>query len=1171
MEAMHIAYVENYIDYTDTRPDVEISVEIKEVSDFDLHTGIFSASFIVTLDWEESEFIEGVHYHQDGRSKEFVISQSVLEDYNSFNPCICIANAVDGPDQFERVSEPKIQRLMTRQKSASGESVWVTKQFRFNGRLQCSQVDGTQFPWDMQRLPLQVKSLPMEGETTLGQPRDVRLVEPRLRKMEVVEKGRRKKVDKTTVFRYDDLSQDPNLHTVEAHKWSMVDQSNLGDDPVPNFVVGEMKVCAFGGSDPAPNEYHVEIVLVRAWTHYFFDFQIQMLLVVVSMCTAWVPFSPDSVPNRLSISMTIVLAIVFFATSKPPAISDLTYSTMHDFFDQVMLFISVMGCIENVFVYVQCYGMDRRNVNDWELGVGNLLPHSLCEEGFMGASLADQWFIIFMFVVMLGFFTQLIVKAQLYRLRFLAQAQQELGACDLNVEDNIGWKVVGTELAASQSAGGTLTASQSKTAGGTLGSNRLMLTASDVRAQMRRTSSRAGAFFEFSFEESKDAHTQIALCIARHSMPMLYIFPRWWTAAALGRTACHRCCSCRCRRRPAHEYTAVGKSTRTLQASGDSSDRTMRSERSLESPLGMVEEERPDEEWLQKYYGARPKLDSIARIVDCGTGEAGFYEYRVRQRRGATDEKPMVFMEKSTKKSYGAKGQPDTTFMEEYVLKEDGPRRFAELLAKEFFPEDERDRLKQSGASNFSGLQSMSASRGTNQQQLGLPTDGQAKRGRCKIFLGPTGGNRDKLITSRQTAEKVVQWRGKVEQILNENLQIEHAGIQVDFLFFVPTAEDEATYELIATEFLVQRGDLRVSDIPTGHNKVPFAGAELNQALMRAGKARAKSGGSGTMFSFQEFIREFQDLMDSEIDEAKMKEWFDLAKDEDSLFAEAAALSEVIREEPQLMRALIKNRLFNGTLSAGGGSCQITVKPDHEERVQLQRPGIAGNRPNSPPDGHLSTSGQPPPLTARSTSGHSNQVLRTSEFHSVSVGNKTPLIADPSGYAMFPKTDPITKDLLDAWREKIKDNLVNKDLPYKLQGNLRGVYVGISAIFYAAKSANCQELLLPKAEFLKRLEAKLEDLLAEVEKQRRIAAREAEKDQKVYDHKEFANLVLVHTLVSHVLAETAWIVCKRNWRADPASVEKDSKTPGDVWDEPEEKLPEYVATWSLGFYLNQTS
>ncbi|CAE8725430.1 unnamed protein product, partial [Polarella glacialis] len=126
----------------------------------------------------------------------------------------------------------------------------------------------------------------------------------------------------------------------------------------------------------------------------------------------------------------------------------------------------------------------------------------------------------------------------------------------------------------------------------------------------------------------------------------------------------------------------------------------------------------------------------------------------------------------------------------------------------------------------------------------------------------------------------------------------------------------------------------------------------------------------------------------------------------------------------------------------------------------------------------------------------------------------------------------MTPELLKRWQVRIREKLESMDLPPKLDGNLRGVYIGISAVYYAADLAGCSEVLLPKAVFVERLGAKLADLLANPPAPKKCKPGQ----DQVFDHREFANLVLVREVVSRVMADTAWIVCKRNWRAAPVTV-----------------------------------
>jgi len=1126
---MHRAYLEHAIDYTDRRPEVQVTVEIEELVDFDLVGQQFTASFRLMLDWEEPGFVEGVHYHQDLTVNHFVISNWLLDDKNSFNPRITIANAVDFncEEDPERPVEPKIHRLVTRSKG--GESVWLTKEYQFSGALRCQHVDGAPFPFDVQRLPIQVKSVPMPGLTSLGAERKVRLVQPKLRRAEEKEKKTKKKKDKNAVLRIDNYIGD--LDDLQAHHWKHKKSSSYAAGQAAgyeenNLVVGELRVCAFGGSDPKTDEYHVEMVLVRDWTSYLFDFVMQMTLVIVELTSAWVPFNTDSISNKLSISLTIILAMVLL--EKPAAIQDLTVSTVWERFNMNLVALSVVICVGNVFVWVQCWGMDRGGMRSDLMGAkDSWLPDSLCEEDMnLRASRFDSIFMLLIFAVILVLFIHMVLHASLFQLRSLINIKDELNAMDetINQDGAVRTSVSGRDSATLARGSKAPQMSSSKKIG-------------DIkRKQVNRLSiiSRilGGRTNDFNALAS-DA--DIAICLARHGMPMLYLLPQLWAKLAFARPseellACRRCR----RRRRGEEVQATAGAGEIVTVAGTG----------LQQAATGVDNPAPDD-FFEKFVGCRPPLhrDEPAHIVDCGTGEVGFYTYRWRL---PLSSKPQnSFDKRETKEmvyldcNYKHKLASERTFMEEFVYSEDGAERFTQVLVEQFRIGHPSEGMYQSPPPS-APMKGTAIREETNNLQGTVGRKRQDPEGcrhkKAKIFFGPTGQNRQTLLHSADHAKAMESWVDQVQEELEKHSK-------VDFLLFVPTEKDEATYELVATEWLVQRGDLDVTRIPQGKNRVPFAGLELSQALMRAGKP---SSGGAHAFSLHEFVREFQDLMDTDVDHAFMEAKFKQAALQSSVdenFADVTALSEVMRSSPQLMRALVKSRLFHGTLSAGGGSCQITVKPDHHDRRHMEDNGIARATPRV----------ESKTAFERSTS---NSVLRSSEFYSVKLGFKLPLIGED---ALFKKTEPMSSNLVEAWRTRIRKEIASMDLPHKLNGNLRGVFIGISAVYYAAQLAGCAECLLPKASFLQQLGEKLDELLA-----RPREPKESKGGGLVYDHRDVSNLVLVSEIVGSVLAESAWIVCKRNWTAQSAMMEVH-----DVEDKDGEPLPKYVATWSLGFYLSQ--
>jgi len=205
----------------------------------------------------------------------------------------------------------------------------------------------------------------------------------------------------------------------------------------------------------------------------------------------------------------------------------------------------------------------------------------------------------------------------------------------------------------------------------------------------------------------------------------------------------------------------------------------------------------------------------------------------------------------------------------------------------------------------------------------------------------------------------------------------------------------------------------------------------------------------------------------------------------------------------------------------------------------------------------------------------SQQGLDSSQVHSIPLGNRTPLVSmtiteAADGSSPFSLTLPKTKSLahellcddsdvrrsvkhfppketrpawpedgpvdanrLELWRQLVCSCAEERGLPTQQ----RGLYVGISALYYAAKLAGCAGEVLVRDTFLRCLKAKRDELLKDA----------------MGSGRDLANLTLVMSLVQFVLHRTALIVCKRSWSVGEPGAQTD-----------------FVATWTLGMYLKHS-
>jgi len=234
-----------------------------------------------------------------------------------------------------------------------------------------------------------------------------------------------------------------------------------------------------------------------------------------------------------------------------------------------------------------------------------------------------------------------------------------------------------------------------------------------------------------------------------------------------------------------------------------------------------------------------------------------------------------------------------------------------------------------------------------------------------------------------------------------------------------------------------------------------------------------------------------------------------------------------------LLRALLRARLFSGTLSVGSGSSQVTLRCSTSlESSQVHSIPLGNRTPlvsmtiTDCSDGSSPFSSSLPKtcMLAHQLLTADGDAARPSKFAS------TPKETRPA----WPEDGPVDKSRLDLWRMLVRCCAEERGIPTEQ----RGLFVGISALFYAAKLAGCAGTVLPRDAFLERLAARRNELLRD----------------GACNGRDLANLTLVMTMVEFVLHRTALIVCKRMWYVgDPSS----SQT-------------EFVATWTLGMYLKHS-
>eukprot|EP00403_Amphidinium_massartii_P020864 CAMPEP_0178393008 /NCGR_PEP_ID=MMETSP0689_2-20121128/11968_1 /TAXON_ID=160604 /ORGANISM="Amphidinium massartii, Strain CS-259" /LENGTH=1116 /DNA_ID=CAMNT_0020013591 /DNA_START=121 /DNA_END=3468 /DNA_ORIENTATION=- len=1112
-ESVNQSNVSVELDYTDTWPAVEVTVAINEMHRFDMQELVFDADFTVYLDWTDSKLRRGVHYEYNTEHGKFELHpslQSLKSDLRFFNPVVEIENGKLTPES-DSDTLPSIFNEIT----VDGQDVpWLTKRFEFIGTLACRHVNAQFFPFDVENLSIRLAICDMQGVTSLGHPRTVSLREPELRKRWRHSQMRRQKVGSRAKW----AIAHPE-HEAMSHMWKIRDDAETTGEA--SFLVGEMRVLAFGGAPTAAgHSYILTVCLRRLWyPRYVFEFVIQNLQVLTALFSIFVPFTEDLLANRMGITLTVLLTLVSSMSSRPALIEMVPYPTLWDNYGQVVVFCVCVVGLGNLLVFVQCWGLFRQagfpddpdtefyfdpdlELEIHKLGVSGPLSQNvgLCRKtnafGMTNLRLTNMDAIILYLqlsfqVWIIGHF---LLKAEMHRVSTLLMLKHRIDSPD-------------------HSPGKY---------------SKLVLCGRDG----------------FQFVERLNTDE----CAAFVSMMWSpHVFLWIWG---------------KCRRmRDNLRRVVVRDDSDTFHAT--------RAREMLEAATASLKEEDKKLPKISRFHVKLSPFDYF-RVIDVGSGEMGFYCYwldsatRCVCAEGVNDKlkyvKNMTFVDQFL---YGTGGVD--SLVEEIVTRfrlhrlmsgtdsfnDAGPRRAGTadevsmpgvpLLGEDGIAggdpsmpgsparRDEGDVENPAMAPTTTGfgeglVETVGSLLGAafslrhhadhHHDQPPPSRDGGRSRRKRKILLCLTGANRQMLSDDAQGRKELADYL----RLVNDRL----AEFNVECIAYSPEDVDEAMYELWATEWVIQHGDLSLDGI----RQHIFTPAH-----------RILKGIPGTdRAEWEEVSRCYADLQA----EVELKAaYIEASSDEGSppsrtarnmlgvpASVPIAAFYDAFNQSDVLLRSLLRARVFGGTISAGSGSSQVTLRSSANlDSSQVSSLPLGNRTPLVSMKLGLSNDAWTclSPKLPRTRSKAIHLLTESGDGHRRTIVDETRPAWSEDG--------PVDATLLQQWRDLVLICAEERDIPRER----RGMFVGISAVFYAAKLANCAEMVLDRDTFLNRLDRKMGELLAAGGK----------------DGRGLANIVLVHSLVETVLHKTALIVCKRNWTVGEGTALR----------------TEFVATWTLGLYL----
>eukprot|EP00397_Hematodinium_sp_SG-2012_P001422 GEMP01001424.1.p1 GENE.GEMP01001424.1~~GEMP01001424.1.p1 ORF type:complete len:1011 (+),score=179.60 GEMP01001424.1:380-3412(+) len=943
------------------------------------------------------------------------MSRWLRDSDQCFNPMIEIDNKVEG--EFGMMSEnsdvyPRIKKVLRAEEhegSTPRDVPWLTKRIRYRGKLHVPNLIADWFPLDVQRLPITIVALQLPSRTTLGLPRMVKLLDPSLRYEDKMYQLKKARI----------LVRD----TIAHHHW-----------PETGLMLGEMSLVGFGWQDPKDSVYQVDLLLIRITKRYLFDFMIQVFQVVCACFSCWVPFTSDCLANRLSITLTVILTLVAFTTQRPPVIDELPYPTFHDTFEQYMVMFAVIVALENLVASSMCVDGEVRNEDQW-----------LCQQsGSWTSSRFDTIFIVlFGLIALIMFPLWQVMKGQTFRIAEVLKLHTELHEHDeaaarrakirmrriRSAFPKESFDIVISDISQLESLREVVDARpdswvvlESITINWhLLLPGHIITTAEDGRARSNSSSFSSTALS--SLWNATQLWSPVNLCVSEEDisedavsrlmikpdnvfvpynstshaavrvMHVIPFFSTWFSGFWL------RLAKRRIRKKQAtlddmdilsgsdvDAALALGKLHSTRRESNKWN--TFKTKPSQIVP-GEPEEKESTEVPSWMIYNLHRDPCELTFILDIGTGEIGFYGY-------------IMTKDKTVIQAPNAKRKIENTFFTDYLKNPNGVEKMGDLAVEMFLP------VIQAHKANNDGKE-LSDTEGKCMVRPATPP--QVSKN-VKVFAGCTGANRVALMADKDLVVAAREFFRKVGSYAKEKRQL-----SIDFLLYSPESISEAEYELCAVDFLVQRANLNVENIPLGPSGQQFAGFEIDEALQHM-----KRDLSGDSLTLMDFIREFKDL---KLNYQELAKIFTECKTK-SANPKERTVSELylhVPSSPVFLRSIVRARLFCGTLSAGGGSSQFTFK--------------------------------------------STQNLSEVIYHSIPVGNKVPIVTGLDGApAIWGEKRDLTQADLEEWRGIVKKQVERKNMPR----NKRGFFVGISAIAYAAKAAKIADRIVPRDVFLQKID-----------------------------------------------------------------------------------------------------
>lgn len=371
-------------------PEVEVAVKVFYISNVDTADMKFEIDMLLMIDWVDENFRD-ISDHE-------LPHLDWSETY--FNPCVVLENAVSGDQEYAegRDEHPRLDKVDNKNngkpKPDEKDRIWLKKTQRWRGYMAMEDVDLSCFPFDMQVLPIVIRTSPLR--LTAGRVRFPRLVHPTKRLSDEQYSKTAKQAD-----------------TVAQQKYAMKHTGGgqfIG--PLVDEQLTEFKLKGVRGVTDAEcskntltakrcngEMFQVQIFVERPWlSSYTWNLFIMTTLVLLSATSFWDTASPD-LSSRLSISLTIILTLAAYTSNRAAPIEKTPSLTFQDEYELLCLILVIIVSLMNIVSVVMCGG-DNENApafmqEEFESNA------ELCDMGICSSRKIDCEF-CFVFLVITG-------------------------------------------------------------------------------------------------------------------------------------------------------------------------------------------------------------------------------------------------------------------------------------------------------------------------------------------------------------------------------------------------------------------------------------------------------------------------------------------------------------------------------------------------------------------------------------------------------------------------------------------------------------------------------------------------------------------------------------------------------------------------------------------------